>query len=154
MKELLLKKATSNSDNPLSIVDPSDYSVIYSLLPKNEALLTKYFVIQSKSGDPVADIKMEHVMFTPGKMPKLTLSAKDGRHFIVKKEIEQLSDAINVVGENLSVRGNLFSGHFELICQNECIADFNYTDTSKLIRADENYELLAIMFAFAVELVK
>ena len=93
-------------------------------------------------------------MFTPAKMPKLTVTSKDGKHFIVKREIEQLRDIINIEGEDLSIKGDLFSENFELMCKDQCIASFIYDKTEKRIRADEDYELLAVLFAFALELVK
>lgn len=153
MNELLLKTTGTDGKSHLSVVEPSDGSPVYTLTQKKDSLLKESFVIQSGSGDEVASIKMEHILFTPGKMPKLTLSTKDGKHFVVKKEIEQLRDIIRIEGEGLSVKGDLYSEHFELLCGDQCIAAFTYDDAGKMIRADENYELIAVMFAFALELI-
>lgn len=152
MSELLLKK-TNTGSAVVSIVKPTDDSIEYALIKQKESLLTVHFAVQSKFGDEIATIKMEHILFTPAKMPKLTITIKGGDSFVVKKEIEQLSDVINVEGGDLTIGGNPFSKQFELLRKGKCIAMISGNEEGKIIRIkDENYEKLVVLFALAIKL--
>lgn len=157
MKKLLLKKADSDGENLFMIIDPSDSMAVYTLMKSKDSLLKECFTVRSESGDTVADIKREHILFTPAKLPKVTVSTKDGKRLIVKKEIEQLCDTISIEGGDLAITGDPFSDHFELLCADQCAATLSRmsdSEASYCVYADENDELLIILFAFAIELVK
>lgn len=153
MKKLLLKKIDLDGKEALSIVEPADGDAAYALVRQKESLLKDMFIVRSKLGEEVATIKMEHILFTPAKLPVFTISTKNGERFIVKKEIEQLSDVINIEGEGLAIKGNPSSERFELLCSGRCIAAFIYNDEGKQIFVEDgNYEFLAVAFAFALKL--
>ena len=154
MKEFLLEKTNTDGEVTLSAVGQDSSDAVYTLLKKKDSLLTESFTVQSKSGGDVADIKMEHILLTPARLPKLTISTKKGKSFIVKKEMEQLADVIHIEGESLTIRGETFSEHFELLCGDRCIAEYTYDGTKKAISTDEEDELTAVLFAFALELSK
>lgn len=155
MKELLLKKAVIDDVDSLVAVAPDDDRIAYALIRQKESLLTGSFTVQAGDGSDVASIKTEHVLFTPAKLPVLTVSLKDGGCFTVKKEIEQLCDAMHVEGEGLAIGGNPFSKHFKLLCNGKQIAEVVYGDVGESIRMEaEDYELMAVLFAMAVELAR
>lgn len=152
MKELLLKKAPVDDKIILSIINCISESMEYVLTQEGETLLAERFIV--KSEDEIATIKMEHVLFTPAKMPKLTISIKNGSSFVIRKDIEQLSDVINVDGTNVYIVGNPFSREFELWCKDKRIARISKgSDGIRIDIEDEHYETIIVLFAFAVKLI-
>ena len=147
MRELLLERAC--------VREASTGAVVYTLTPQKEAMLSENFTVQSKLAGAVADIKKEHVLFTPAKLPKVTVSMKEGAGFCLKRELEQLTDVLKVDGADLSVKGDPLTSQFELRHKDQSVADFHYGDAGKMISVKEACdELLIVLFAFAVELAR
>ncbi|MDD7027762.1 MAG: hypothetical protein PUI46_11855 [Lachnospiraceae bacterium] len=149
MRDFLLKK---NLNNELMYV--SDLTKGYSLLLEKETLLTKKYNIQSTDGEQVASIDYKHILFEKAKLPQLKIFCRDGHKAVVKREIEQLCDTINISGQGLLVKGDVFSDKFKLILNEKYIAIYSWENQSIRVAADSDNEVLAIAIAFSIELAK
>lgn len=154
MRKLMLQKDSTDGKIVFSVADAASGEIVYALEKTKESILSECFMVWSESGSEVAAVKREHVLFTPAKLPKVTVFMKDGRSFAVKKEMEQLTDVIRVEGEAVTVKGTVFSEQFELLCEDKCIAAYTYKDRKLVFEVDETEELLAVLFAFAVTLAR
>lgn len=155
MRDLLLKNMDMKGEPLLVMEDTVDGSIAYSLMKEKESVLTDTFTVQSKTGGTVAQIKREHILFMPAKLPKLTVTTEDGIRFTVKKEMEQLTDTILVEGENLEFKGELYSKHFQLLCSGQCIGTYACDGTGCRVSAAEGQDgLRAVLAAFALELAR
>lgn len=72
----------------------------------------------------------------------------------MKREIEQLCDTINISGQGLLVKGDVFSDKFKLILNEKYIAIYSWENQSIRVAADSDNEVLAIAIAFSIELAK
>ena len=154
MRKLILQKENTNGEILFSVVDTISGETEYTLVKTKESMLAESFTVQSKSGGDVAEIRKEHILFTPAKLPKVTVFHKGGGSFIVKKEMEQLTDVIRVEGGGLAVKDTVFSERFELQCDDKRIAIFAFQNKVLSFEVNENEELLAVLFAFAVTLAR
>lgn len=155
MRELFLKKSDVDGENLLTVIDPNDDSLLYVLTKRKESMTSEDYVVQTRTGGQAASVRVEHIMFTPARLPRVTVSMKNGGSFTLKKELEQLSDILCVEGEQLAIGGSPFSKHYELLRAGEVIADVTYKKPGKLIRIGSGAdELTAILLALGIELAR
>lgn len=155
MRELLLKKSDVDGEDLLTVIDPADNNLLYVLTKRKESMISEDYAVQTEKGHETAAVRMEHIMFTPAKLPRVTVSMEDGKGFTIKKEIEQLTNVLYVEGEQLSIGGNPFSKHYKLLRGGAVIADVIYGEQGRLIQVEgRDDELLAVLLALGIELAR
>lgn len=142
-QDFLLKKQRSEGSSVLYTMKALDSESAYTVTRKKESLLTKSFVIQSGTGEETASVLFKHVVFEKVSLPTLKVTCKTGKKFIVKRDMELLSYLIKIEDEQLKLKGNPYSGSFELFHQEDCIAKVSSDDKDTFVSINETAETLA-----------
>lgn len=152
MREFVIKENKLNSNNILEAETADNKG--YKLILGKESMLKKSLIMQSFDGNKTATIHYQHILFERAKLPKLEIICKAGQRAIVKKDIHQLCDVINISGDNLKVQGDVYSDKFEILIEEECVAAYYWKDRQICVSVDSDNEVMAVAIAFSIQLAK
>ena len=152
MREFVIKQGSSNI-NEVFVAEIAE-SEGYKLILEKESMLKKILTIHSFDGNKVATIHYQHILFERAKLPKLEIVCNTGQRAIVKKDIHQLCDVINISGDNLKVQGDVYSDKFEILIEEEYVATYYWKDRQVCVSVDSDNEVMAVAIAFSIQIAK
>lgn len=149
MKELLVIKGTGK-DSPLLICLDESGQLLYGLYSEEEGLWSRSCWMKNENGEAVGRLEYKHEAFRLAKMPRIKGYLGDREVFLVKRELEQLRNTVELEGENLKLDGDVPEGDFRLYQGWNCVGRYRYKDGQMKVQTEEE-ELLPILLAFALE---
>lgn len=148
MKELLMTKTGKNS--PLLICQGEDGQLLYGLYPEEEGIWSRSCWMKNEKGDVLGRLEYKHEAFRLAKMPRIKGYLGDREVFLVKRELEQLQDKVELESETLQLEGDVPAGNFRLYQGGSCVGRYQYKDGQMKLQT-EGEELLTTLLAFALE---
>lgn len=142
-ENFLLKKDRTVETDLRYTLKSVDSEAAYTVTKQKENLLTKNFAILTETREEIASILYKHVLFEKVSLPTLKVTCKTGKKFIIKRDMELLSYLIKIEDEQLKLKGNPYSGSFELFFQKDCIAKVYSDDESTFVSINEAQKPLA-----------
>lgn len=106
--------------------------------------------MENEQGETLGRLEYKHEAFRLAKMPRIRGYLGDREMFLVKRELEQLQDKVELESETLKLEGDVPAGDFRLYQDGACVGRYQYKDGQMKIRT-EGEELLATLLAFALE---
>lgn len=149
MKELLVTKGTGK-DAPLLICRDEGGQFLYGLYPEEEGIWSRSWQMKNEQGETLGRLEYKHEAFRLAKMPRIRGYLGDREMFLVKRELEQLQDKVELESEILKLEGNVPAGNFRLYQGGICAGIYQYQDGRMEIQT-EGEEALATLLAFALE---